>query len=89
MLGFPSSVIRAAVPWLRPVETYFIFSAVVSPLFRSVLVFFVLLPQWKAEGRMVDDGVHSKLLNHKGSLAAKNSDQIFEYPAYEKHVACH
>lgn len=35
---------------------------------------------WKQEGRMKNDGVHAKLLDCKGPLAARKPEHLFEEP---------
>mmetsp|Transcript_24469 Transcript_24469/g.53457 ORF Transcript_24469/g.53457 Transcript_24469/m.53457 type:complete len:230 (-) Transcript_24469:108-797(-) len=37
--------------------------------------------QWKKEGRLVSEGVHAKLLGHKGPLANREAGEIFDYTA--------
>lgn len=41
---------------------------------------------WKQEGRLVSDGSHAKLFNHKGLTAERDSAKIFAEPAFDKHT---
>jgi len=36
---------------------------------------------WKESGRLIPDGSHCKLINHKGPLAERDPAHIFSYPA--------
>jgi len=37
--------------------------------------------QWKKEGRLISQGVHTRLLDANGALANRDSSQLFDYPA--------
>lgn len=44
---------------------------------------------YREEGRLVNDGSHVKLINHKGPLAEREPDHIFDYPARTHHIPFH
>jgi len=45
--------------------------------------------EWKSAGRIVPDGVNAKLLDNKGSLAARKPERLFLKPATVLRRAVH
>lgn len=43
---------------------------------------------YREEGRLVNDGCHVRMLDHKGPLAKRDSGAIFKHPA-KKHNICY
>ena len=45
--------------------------------------------QYKAEGRLIGDGVTVKVASNKGPVNARKPEYLFEHAAYERHVPIH